>query len=284
MISGKTNVLAIIGNPVEHSLSPCMQNAALKELGLDYVYLAFPVREESLAEALTGFTALGIKGANVTIPHKINALNYMDELHESAEKVGAVNTIKNDSGELIGFNTDGEGMLRSLRNEVSEIESKSVLLLGAGGAARAIGFSIVEAGASLTISNRTASKAKKLAETISGQTKGDVRQVELSKKVLIDEIKNSDILINATSVGMEPNTDETLVSADMMHSDLIVNDIVYKPLKTKLLEEAEKAGAKTIDGLGMLVHQGATSLEIWTGEKAPIKVMRKATENAIKEE
>lgn len=281
MISGKTRVITIIGNPVEHSVSPSMHNAAFRELGLDYVYVAFQVTSDTIREALGGISSLGIEGANVTIPHKTAVLDHMDELHESASKVGAVNTIKNEAGSLIGFNTDGEGALRALESEIGKVADKPILLLGSGGAARAIAFSLVEAGADLTISNRTTSKAEDLVNSISNKMDVEANWIELSEEALIERIGDSDILINATSVGMEPNVDEALVTADMMHSDLIVNDIVYKPPKTRLLKEAEKAGAKTIGGLEMLVHQGAASLEIWTGKKAPIDVMREAAREAI---
>lgn len=282
MISAKTKIVALIGDPVEHSISPQIHNAAFQEMGLDYVYVTFNVSTSDVKEAMNGIRSLGIKGVNITIPHKIAVLDFMDELHGSASDVGAVNTIKNEDGSLIGFNTDGEGALRALENEIGKVDDKSILLLGAGGAARAILFSLLKAGANVTISNRTASKARNLASSISDKMNFDIDWIELKKDKLIERINDSDILINTTSVGMEPNTGDTLVTADMMTSNLIVNDIVYNPIDTRLLKEAEQAGAKTIDGLDMLTHQGAASFEIWTGNKPPIKVMRKAAVKAIR--
>lgn len=281
MISGKTKVLGIIGDPIEHSVSPAMQNAALKELGLDYVYVPFKAPRNSLSKALHGIKSLGLEGANVTIPHKSSVIEYLDELEPTANKIGAVNTIKREEEQLKGFNTDGLGALRALKEKVDGIEDKKVLLLGAGGAARAIAFTLAEIVNDLTISNRTASKAKKLASEIKEKTGMKINHIPLKEKDLGKSIKKSEILINSTSVGMHPNKEETLVTSEIMHSDLTVMDIVYNPMKTRLLREAEKIGANTINGLGMLVQQGAASLEIWTNEKPPIQVMKKAARKAL---
>lgn len=281
MISGETKVVTLMGDPVEHSVSPAMQNAAFEELGIDYVYVAFKVPQESVKEAIEGIRALGLEGANVTIPHKSAVMKHLDGVDDIARKIGAVNTIKRDDGDLVGLNTDGMGALRALEEEIEEVEEKKVTLLGAGGAARAIAFTLVEAGGELTISNRTESKAKALAEEIEEKTGQEADQIPLKKDELVGAINETDILINSTSVGMHPNEDETLLRADSMHPDLTVMDIVYNPLRTKLLKEAEKAGADTIEGLGMLVHQGAASLEIWTGKRASIETMKKAARKAM---
>lgn len=281
MISGETKIFAIMGDPVEHSLSPTMHNAAFRELGLNYLYVAFRVSSSSLRNGVESIRALNIKGVNITIPHKIAVLNYLDELDEFAKMIGAVNTIKNECGRLRGFNTDGKGAIRALKEKVKDIRDASVLLLGAGGAARSIAFSLAKSGAELSISNRTFSKAEDLADSIEKKIKTRVKRIPLKQEKLKKVIAETDILINATSVGMYPKEDETLVNSDMMHSDLVVKDIVYKPVKTRLLREAEKAKADTIDGLSMLVHQGAESFEIWTGQSAPIEVMRKATKEAL---
>ncbi len=282
-ISGETKILGLIGNPVEHSISPYMQNSAFAESDLDYAYVTFKVEEENIEKALDGIKALEIEGVNVTIPHKSTVIKYLDEIQETAEKIGAVNTIKLDGKKLKGFNTDGIGVLKAIKKEIDKIKNKKVLLLGAGGAARAIGFTLAEAGVNLTISNRTGSKAKKLASEIEKKTPGEVNQIPQKKKELEKKIKDTEILINSTSVGMYPNEEETLVESDIMHNNLVVMDIVYNPIKTRLLEEAEKAGAKTIPGLGMLVHQGAASFEIWTGQDAPVKAMWEAAEEVLKE-
>ena len=280
----KIKLFALIGDPIEQSLSPAMHNAAFRALGLNCAYVALRVPERFLTDAIGGIRALGIAGFNVTIPHKIDIVGLLDELDESASLVGAVNTVKNDRGKLIGFNTDGDGALRALEVKIGHIKGKEVVLLGAGGAARAIAFSLAKAGAKLTIANRTVPKGRALASTIEEKLGMNVEVVSLARAELTGALKNADVLINATSVGMYPKADQTLVSASMMHRGLIVNDIVYKPLRTRLLREARRARGRTIDGLGMLVHQGALSFEIWTGKRAPIKVMDAAAKRQLREE
>ncbi len=281
-VSGETKVIGLIGNPVEHSISPYIHNSAFRELNLDYVYVTFKVEKENINKALEGIKGLEIEGLNVTIPHKSRVIEYLDEVQETAEKIGAVNTIKRDGLVLKGFNTDGKGVLKALKKEIDGVKNKNIILLGAGGAARAIGFTLAEAGGNLTISNRTDSKAEKLTSEIRNGTSQEVNKIPQKKKELEKVIKDSEILINSTSIGMHPNEGETLVKSDMMHKDLTVMDIVYNPLRTKLLEEAEKAGANTIPGVGMLVHQGAASFKIWTGKDAPVKTMWDAAEEALK--
>jgi len=266
----------LIGDPVEGSLSPAMMNAAFRALGLNDIYVAVRVPEKLLADAMAGIRKMDIAGMNVTIPHKITVMKFLDELDETAISAGAVNTIKNRQGEMVGFNTDGEGALRNLEKKIGKVDGKKALLLGAGGAARAIAFSLAKAGAELTIANRTLSRARELALAIEHTLGTKVSFVPLEQAKLRAAIKDSDILINATSVGMRPEKDKTLVTAEMMHENLVVHDIVYKPLQTRLLREAKKAGARTIDGLGMLVQQGALAFEIWTGKRAPVKVMEAA--------
>lgn len=277
----KVKLFALIGDPVEQSLSPAMHNAAFKELGLNCAYFALRVPKSLLADAIAGIRAMGLAGLNVTIPHKINVVDMLDELDESASLVGAVNTVKNDRGKLIGYNTDGDGALRALEEKIGSLSGKEVLLLGAGGAARAIAFSLVGAGAKLAIANRTASKARALASAIEEKLGGSVEQVDMNRAKLMKVLKGADVLINTTTVGMYPDVDRTLVTSSMMHRGLVVNDIVYKPLQTRLLREAKRAGAKTVDGLGMLVHQGALAFEIWTGKRAPIKVMMAAAKREL---
>ena len=277
----KTKLFALIGDPVERSLSPAMHNAAFDALGLDCAYIDLLVPSEMLADVVAGIRAIRLAGFNVTHPHKVNIIDLLDKLDRSAEMVGAVNTVKNDGGKLIGFNTDGDGAVRALESKVGKLLGKKILLLGAGGAARAIAFSLAQAGAKLTVANRTASKAKELVATINKKLGAEAVHVALKKNILVDEIKRSGILVNATSTGMYPDVDRTLVTADMMHRGLIVNDIVYEPLQTRLLREAKKAGARTVGGLGMLVHQGAMAFEIWTGRRAPVKVMEAAVKREL---
>jgi len=282
MTSGGTKLIALIGDPVERSLSPTMHNAAFEALGLDYAYLALRVPHVALEGAIASARVINMIGMNVTHPHKIDILGLLDELDESASMVGAVNTAKNDGGKLIGYNTDGAGAVRALESEVGKLSGRKVLLLGAGGAARAIAFSLAEEGAELTIANRTASRARELAAAIKRNFGVDVGQTGTGRMELARAIERADILVNATTVGMYPDVNRALVTADMMHRGLIVNDIVYEPLQTRLLKEAKKAGARTVTGLGMLIHQGALSFEIWTGRRAPIKVMAAAAKRELR--
>lgn len=280
----KLKLFALIGDPVGQSLSPAMHNAAFRALGLNCAYITLRVPKPTLANAIAGVRALGIAGLNVTIPHKISIISLLDELDESAKLVGAVNTVKNNRGKLIGFNTDGEGALRALEEKIDSVKGKEVVLLGAGGAARAIAFSLARAGARLTIANRTVPRAQALASAVEQKLSTNVKVASLNRAELTKALKNVDVLINATSVGMHPKIDKTLVRANMMRRGLVVYDIVYKPLRTKLLREARRAGGKTIDGLGMLVHQGALAFEIWTGKRAPIKIMKAAAKRELRGE
>lgn len=274
-ISGKTKLCAVIGDPVEHSLSPCIHNAAFQHLGLDYVYAAFTVEKGALSEAMQGVRSLGIFGLNVTMPHKVDIIPHLDRLDETAQKVGAVNTVLNDI-ELIGYNTDAPGAMNALKAHEGNPYDKKVVILGAGGASRSISFAIAEEARELVILNRTPEKAEALASKISSEIDREVRWGMLSNHVLDEELVDAVILINATSVGMHPNDSETPVDKSLLREDMVVFDLVYNPLETRLLREAKSIGAQTIDGLTMLVYQGAASFEIWTERKAPVNVMIKA--------
>jgi len=273
-ISGKTRCCGVIGDPIEHTASPAMHNAAFKKLGLDYVYLPFRVKREELGKAIEGMRALNIRGLNVTIPHKVAVIQSLDELDSLAEKIGSVNTIVNDNGVLRGYNTDATGFLQALLERRIELEGKNAVILGAGGASRAISFILAEKGANLAILNRTLDKAIDCAGMISKICQGKTRTLELNRENLVEVLEKADILINTTSVGMTPNIDETPVPFNLLKPDLTVFDIVYNPIKTRLQREAEAAGAETIGGLDMLLWQGALAFEKWTGVKAPIEVMR----------
>ena len=275
-ISGKTKVCGIIGDPVEHSMSPAMHNAAFNKMGLDYVYVAFSVKKAELGKAIGGMRALNIKGLNVTIPHKVAVLELLDKLDPLAEKIGAVNTIINDDGKLTGYNTDATGFLQPLLENGIETRGENIVILGAGGASRGISFILAERGANLTILNRQVERAKELANRIRQTFGSEVASLELTKENLSRVLNKTDILVNATSVGMSPNSEETPVNADLLKPGIIVYDIVYNPVKTRLLQQAEAAGAETISGLDMLVWQGALAFEKWTGIKAPVKLMKQA--------
>lgn len=273
-IKGSTNIVGLIGHPVEHSFSPPMHNAAFAELGLDYAYVAFDVNPDDLKSAVDGAKSLNIKGFNVTIPHKIEVMQYLDELDEVARLIGAVNTI--DFKNLKGYNTDGIGAVRAIE-EVTSIKDKNVVVAGAGGASRAISFYLAKFGAgSMTILNRNANKAKDLAgDVLKSDLIGDVGADSISE---IDSyLKDADILVDTTPLGMDPHiNDEPIAKSDAMHDGLVVFDAVYNPNETVLLKEAIKAGAKPVYGIKMLLYQGAESFKIWTGRDAPIDVMQDA--------
>jgi len=278
MITGKTNVVGIIGDPVEHSLSPLMHNAAFEHLDMDYVYVPYHVKKGALESAISGAKSLGITGLNVTIPHKTEVIKYLDSLDKSAELIGAVNTIKFDENHAKGYNTDGIGAVKAVE-EVSSVINKKVIILGAGGAARAIAFQMLLDGvASLVIANRTLEKAEQLQGDLVEKLNADVKSIDLGEE-LKKELSDADILINTTPIGMYPNVDqEPLVKAELMYESLIVKDCVYNPLKTGLIKEAEKCGATTISGLKMLIYQGMESFRIWTGLTPPLEIF----ENALK--
>ncbi|MBQ2831245.1 shikimate dehydrogenase [Methanobrevibacter sp.] len=273
-IKGSTNIVGLIGHPVEHSFSPPMHNAAFDALNMDYAYVAFDVDPLNLKSAIEGAKALDIKGLNVTIPHKIEVMQCLDELDEVAGLIGAVNTI--DIKNLKGYNTDGIGAIRAIE-EVSSIKNKDVVVAGAGGASRAISFYLAKFKAnSITILNRNVDKAENLASDIL-----DSNLISEARSDSISEINkylnDSDILVDTTPVGMHPHiNDEPIATADNMHEDLVVFDAVYNPNETVLLSEAIKANAKPVYGIKMLLYQGAESFKIWTGRDAPIDVMEKA--------
>jgi len=282
VVSGKTRVCGIIGDPIEHTMSPVMHNAAFKKLGLDYLYVPFRVRREELGKAVESVRALNMRGLNVTIPHKVAVMPLLDELDSLVEKIGAVNTIVNNDGVLTGYNTDGAGFLKALLDCGVEPEGKNTVVLGAGGASRAISFILAERGADLVILNRKSGRAEELSHRISQTFKKEVKAQELNIKILSMVLGRADILINTTSVGMTPDIDETLVPSQLLKPGLIVFDIVYNPIKTKLLKEAEAAGAQTvICGLDMLAWQGALAFEKWTGQKAPLGVMKREAIKAL---
>ena len=284
IINGKTKVCGIIGDPVEHSLSPVIHNAAFKELGLKIVYVAFTVKTDKLKDAISGARSLGLLGLNVTMPYKSAVIAYLDETDSAAKAIGAVNTVLNERGKLFGYNTDGKGAMIALQENGVDPEEKRMLLLGAGGAAKAIAFQAAQEAEELVIVNRTPQKAKQLAELINKQFGTKVKSTTLSAEVLKEELETTDILVNATSVGMNPDVDATPVPAELLHSDLCVMDIVYNPLETKLMKDAKSVGARVVSGLEMLLYQGAVAFEIWTNCPAPVDVMKKAALDKLAEQ
>jgi shikimate dehydrogenase len=274
-ISGKTRVFAVIGDPMEHTLSPAMHNAAFEHLNLDAVFVAFRVNPDQLENALRGARALGVRGLNVTMPHKNAVTEFLDEADATVKFLGAANTILNQAGRLRGFNTDGVGAVKALKCSGVELAGRRVLLLGAGGAAKAIAFCLAREVGELLILNRDAAKAREIASLLQPCGKKIVGD-ELSTKNIQQGLREADVLVNATSVGMAPYAHESLVKPAWFKPDLCVMDIVYNPAETKLIRDAKATGAKTISGVEMLLYQGAASFEIWTGYQAPVEVMREA--------
>lgn len=282
-ITGKTKICGIIGDPVEHTVSPAMQNAAFLATGLDFVYLPFRVKSEGLEQALLGMRGLNIRGLNVTIPHKVSIIPLLDEIDMLVENLGAVNTVTHEDGILKGYNTDAAGFLSSLTAEEINLPGKRIVVLGAGGAARAIAFILTDKGAEVTIINRHLKPAQELAGDLCGRFRREIASLELNADNLKMALDGADMLVNTTSVGMFPNVEETLVPARIIERGLTVFDIIYNPLKTRLLREAEKKGARVISGVEMLVRQGAAAFELWTGQKAPLEVMREAATRQLSE-
>lgn len=279
MIKGSTNIVALIGHPVEHSFSPPMHNRAFEKLNMDYAYVAFDVEPANLKSAIEGAKALNIKGFNVTIPHKISVMEFLDEIDEVARLIGAVNTI--DFKNMKGYNTDGIGAVKAIE-EVTSIKGKNVVIAGAGGASRAISFYIAKYGAdTMTILNRNPLKAQNLASDVSNSGLiGEVKSDSISE--INAYLADADILIDTTPVGMHPNVDdEPIATSQNMHEDLVVFDAVYNPNETVLLKEAIKAGAKPVYGIKMLLYQGAESFKIWTGHDAPVDEMEMALRKTL---
>ena len=281
VISGKTIVCGVIGDPIEHSLSPVMHNAAFEALMLDFAYLAFKVTPAELGKAIAGVRALGLHGLNVTMPHKNTVIKYLDEIEETARFLNAVNTIYCKNGKLFGYNTDGVGALKALRNNGADPKDKNVLLLGAGGAASSIAYALAQEADKLTILNRTNKPAIELADTLTKSLGKKIVAGLMSADIIRESLDHANILVNATSVGMKPADNQTPVPKELLKDSLTVMDIIYNPVETKLAKDAKAAGARVVSGVEMLVYQGAESFGIWTGRKAPIEVMRKAALNQL---
>ena len=258
---GSTEIYGIMGNPVAHSMSPAMHNRAFFELGLNKVYVPFGVAE--VEKALTGFRALGVRGVSVTIPHKQAVIPFLDSIDPVAAKIGAVNTLVITDGKIHGLNTDWQGANRAL-DEVRELAGSKVLLLGAGGSARAIGFGLLEAGASILMASRTPARGRELAAELGCPW----HPLEEAGSL------EAEVLVNATSVGMAPDAEQMALPGESLSRFEVVMDIVYSPLETKLLRSAAGQGCKVINGLAMLLYQGVAQFEIWTGRAAPLEEMR----------
>ena len=256
----------VIGDPIEHSLSPQMHNAAYEKLGInnEYVYVACNVKIRDISDFIKGVRAMQIRGVSCTIPHKIAVVKYLDEVDDVAKKIGAVNTIVNDNGVLKGYNTDWLGVVIPLE-KMTSLKNKAIALLGAGGAARAVAYGVEERGARLVIYNRTIDKARQLAKEFGGEA----RSLDA-----IENVKNADIIFNATSIGLHPSENETPLDKNLITNQHIVFDAIYVPYKTRLLKEAKQQGARIIHGMEMLLQQGIAQFKLYTNLDAPEETMR----------
>lgn len=265
-ISAKTKICMIVGDPIEHSLSPQIHNAGYEKLGIDseYVYVACRAGVENIADFIKGIRAMQIRGVSCTIPHKIEVMKYLDKIDKVAEKIGAVNTIVNDDGVLKGYNTDSLGITIPLEKIVS-LENKKVALLGAGGAARAVAYTVTQRGARLVLYNRTIEKAEEIVRVFGGEA----RSLDAVK-----EVKDMDIIINATPIGLYPGQNQTPLVKELITNKHVVFDIIYVPYETKLLKEAKQQGARIIHGMEMLLHQGMAQFKLFTGYDGPEETMR----------
>ena len=275
-ISTKTKLCAIIGNPVGHSLSPAIHNAAFDELGLDFVYLGF--RVEDLKSALAGMRALeNFRGMSVTIPHKIEAMDCVDEVAEVDRSIGSINTILNENGRLIGLGTDGPGALKALIDGGAELDGKNVLMLGAGGAARAIAFTLLRDTKlkRLTILDINESLLLGLTADLKKGNDARVESGLMSDETLAKGMGDADLIINCTPIGMHPNEGKSLVPVELFRTGQVVFDVVYTPLETKLLADARSKGLKVISGVEMFVNQAVLQFRHFTGAEPPVEVMRR---------
>jgi shikimate dehydrogenase len=283
-IDGSTTLVGVFGHPIAHTASPPMHNAAFAALEMNWAYLAFDVDPANLRSALLGARDMGLRGVNLTVPHKILALDIVDEVDADARKLGAVNTVSIEAGKLRGLNTDGYGIAKAIREEFNfGFKSKRVLVLGAGGAGRAIAVKASLDGAlRVYIANRTLEKIAPIMAEIS-RTKSECRPTGLAVEALTPVMADVDLVINATAVGLKEG--ETLgLPASLFTPEMFVYDTIYRPAETAFLKTAAEAGARTANGLSMLLHQGIKAFDIWTGRKAPLAVMRRALRAAVSEE
>lgn len=265
-VDGKTSVVGLVGYPVSHSFSPFIHNTLFKEYGLNFIYVPFPVETKNLQEAVKGLTSIGVKGFNVTIPHKEEIISFVDEVDITVQKVGALNTVYIKDKTAYGYNTDVTGFLSSLKEAGFEMKGKRIAVLGAGGSARAVvTAAALEEAFEVLIANRTYSKAEKLAYDFQNEFQGQTKALSLDDN--LEAIHNAHIIVNTTSLGMTGMTDIVPISEKVLNKDHLVVDIIYNPSETLFLKKAREKGCQGINGMGMLVNQALHSFEIWTGKK-----------------
>jgi shikimate dehydrogenase len=269
----------IVGYPVEHSMSPAMHNAAFKALGLDAEYRLASVEPGQLGTFIEKLREPDVLGASVTIPHKVEVMRHLDHVDETAHAIGAVNTIVHGEGRLTGYNTDATGGVKALTEEYGSLEGSSVTILGAGGASRAITYQVSRVECVVTVLNRSVERARKLVDDLRPTASAELLYGGLNR--LPGVIEDTDVLINTTPVGMSPNTSDSPVPEGLLHGGLFVYDVIYNPIKTKLLKDAEAKGAGTLSGVKMLAYQGAEAFRMWTGVEPPVDLMQRVVEEKL---
>jgi shikimate dehydrogenase len=282
-ISSNTQICAVIGNPIAHSLSPAIHNAAFAQLNLDFIYVA--CRVEDVKNALAGMRALeNFRGMSITIPHKIEAMKYVDEIAEADRSIGSINTVIHEKGRLVGLGTDGPGALKAIVDAGIEIDGKNILMLGSGGAARAISFTLAlkTNPGELSILDIDEHMLEQLITDLRAGTDASVKSELLTQSSLASAMENADIILHCTPVGMHPNKDASLIPSELFRSGQVVFDIVYTPLETKLLADAKSRGLQIIYGVEMFINQAVLQFERFTGVKAPLEIMRQIVMEHLK--
>ena len=284
-LTTKTKLYVLLGNPLGHTISPPMHNLAFEKLSMDGCYFPVEVSAEDLGTVFKGLSKLNMGGLNVTIPHKIGIMAFLDALDPIAATIGAVNTICMENGKSTGFNTDGEGFIRSLEEEANiSVAGKRFFIIGSGGAARAISMTLAFKGAEhIFLCNRTGEKAHNLAVEINEKIRPCAKAVESELHFQKEALKGCDVLVNSTSIGMHPDIDTLPIDPSLLTKELIVADIVYNPRETKLLQVAKEKGCRTVPGLGMLIYQGVAAFKLWTGVEPPVEEMRGKVYQLMKE-
>lgn len=285
-INHSTKIVGIIGHPIKHSFSPQMHNMCFQEQGLNYIYLPFDVPTSNLKDALKSMNVLGIRGLNVTLPHKEKIIQFMDHVSEEASTVGAVNTIVNEGSQLFGYNTDINGIVESLAPYKEDIAKNTVTIIGAGGAARSVLYTLIRHFKvdKINIINRTEERTEAIKDYFIDKMRFEnIKTFELMAKENLPQFQESKLIINTTSIGMAPNVEDTPTEIkEAFNSSQIVFDLIYNPIKTKFIEIAESQGATVINGLKMFVVQGAKSFELWTGNKMDTNLMYEELSKSIK--
>jgi len=282
-IDAKTQVCALIGHPVGHSLSPAIHNAAFEALSLPYVYVAHDVLPDRVSEAVAGVRAFGYRGLSITIPHKVSAMQHVDEVEPTARRIGCINTIVNDAGRLKGYNSDGRGAIQALREAGCDPAAKHVVVLGSGGAARAIAMTLAaEAPPSrVVILGVVPDELERLGNDVAAIGSCEVIPHQLDEASLAEQLERAEVLLQCTPIGMHPDEEQTLVSPARLRRGLTVFDAVYNPRRTRLLKDAEAAGCRTVEGVRMFLRQAVVQFELWTGRDAPVDVMGRVLEERL---